>query len=346
MYYLNTDKYDFISSLQRSYNCAPVGDIRVKTRCILCGDSKKDMNKKRLYIKCDPNDVSEPVTYMCFNCGEFGSLTADMLTQIVGEDYDFVQLLKRINRFAMNDSGTMRVNKYKNDKEIQVKIPPPKNTQSTVKKIKYLNKRIGYPIPIEDYEKLKLIFNISEFLEENGIPLLKKYKDYIHSYDRDYIGWLSVKNEYIILRDITGQNKMRYIKFNIFGMESNAHSFYTIRNGINTITTDPIKIIAAEGPLDILSIAYNVYGGIIPNCVFMSTNHGAFYNPLLFYINKGLVGSNVFVEIYRDSDSIMNYQLLKEQLKIYTKNYKVFRNSIGKDFGVPPKDFVIEEESF
>lgn len=341
---MKNDKSELLDILQRSQYCQPVGEVRVKTRCVLCGDSHKDPNKKRLYIICDPNDPSESVKYICFNCGEYGELTPDMLSMIVGDDYDLIQLLKRINKYAHNDSGTLKVNKYRNNKEINVIIPPPKRTQTTIKKIKYLNNRIGYQIPIEDYPRLKLVFSMSEFLEVNKILIQPKYKKLIPIYDRDYIGFLSVKNEYVILRDVTEKNNFRYVKYNLFGMESNAHSFYTIKNTINTLSQESIKIIAAEGPLDILSIVYNIYGGIIPDCVFMSTNHGAFYNPLLYYFNKGLVGSNIFLEIYRDSDSIMNYELLKKQISVYTKNYKVFRNAIGKDFGVPSSEFELEEE--
>ena len=93
-----------------------------------------------------------------------------------------------------------------------------------------------------------------------------------------------------------------------------------------------------------MSIVYNMYGGIVPDCLFMSTNHGAFYTPLLYYINKGLVGSNVWIDIYRDADSIMDYQKLKQQMKIYTRNYAVYRNAIGKDFGVPKSKYEIERE--
>lgn len=341
---MSNDKKEFLFRLQRERNCIPVGDIRIKTRCVLCGDSHKDPNKKRLYIKCDYNDPSEPVTYICFNCNEYGLLTPDMLNMIIGDDLETIQQLKRINKFAIRDSGTMKINRYKNNQEINLKIPPPMKTMDTVKKIRYLNKRIGYNIPIEDYDKLKLVFSISDLLNLNSLHLPSKYQNYIELYDRDYIGFLSVKNEYVILRDITEFNKMRYIKLNLFGMESNTHSFYTVRNKVDTITQDPIKIIAAEGPFDILSIIYNIYGRIDPNHVFISTNHGAFYNPLLFYINKGLVGSNIYIEIYKDSDSKMNYSLLREQLKIYTKNFKVYYNSIGKDFGVPKSEFEIAEE--
>jgi len=340
----SSDKEILLSILQHNRECVPVGDIRVKTKCILCGDSKKDQNKKRLYIKCDPLDVSEPVMYICFNCGESGLLTVDMLAEIFGGELNSeeVALLKRINKNAMRDSGNQKVNKYKNNREISVEIPPPRKTEDTIRKIRYMNNRIGYTVPLEDYGKLKLIFNVSEFLYVNKLIPLKKYQDFIRDYDKDYIGWLSVKNEYIILRDITNHHEKRYIKFNIFGMESNAHSFYTIQNQINTITQDPIRIVTAEGPFDIMSIVYNIYGGIIPNCIFMSTNHGAFYNPLLYYMNKGIVGSNVYIDIYQDSDSIMDYQLLRNQMKIYTKNFSLYGNAIGKDFGVPKNEFEIE----
>jgi recombinational DNA repair protein RecR len=340
-----SDKSEFLEILRHNRNCVPVGDIRVKTRCVLCGDSKRDANKKRLYIVCDPNDPSDPVKYICFNCGEFGLLTPDMFSMITGSDNDEdIRLLKRINKMAFNSSGGVRVNKYKNNKEINVIIPPPRKTQNTIRKIRYMNERIGVQVPLEDYERLKLVFSIREFLQINNIPLLKKYQPFIETYERDYIGWLSVKNEYIILRDITGKNKFRYVKFNIFGMESNAHSFFTIKNGINTISQNPIRFVVTEGPFDILSVVYNIYGGIAEDCIFMSTNHGAFYNPLLYYINKGLVGSNIYIDIYRDSDSIMDYELLRNQLKLYTKNFSVYRNSIGKDFGVPKEKFIIERE--
>lgn len=340
---MNKDKEEFINRLRHIREFADVSAIRVKTQCRLCGDSKKDPNKKRFYILCDPID-SEPVKYICFNCGAYGMLTADILAEIIGPDAEEIPLLKRINKTSLHDSETARVNKYRNDRVIPVIISPPRKTDSTVQKIRYLNSRIGYNIPVEDYNQLKLVFSIAEFLQVNKISVIEKFKNLIPLYDRDYIGWLSVKNEYLLLRDITGKNKYRYVKYNIFGMEDNAHSFYTISNGVNTISQENIDIVVAEGPFDILSVVYNLYGGIKKDCVFMSTNHGQFYHPLLYYFNKGLVGSNIYLDIYRDSDSIVDYGVLQNQIKIYTKNYRVFRNRIGKDFGVPKNEFEIEEE--
>jgi hypothetical protein len=266
-----------------------------------------------------------------------------MLSLILGSDSEEEsRLLRRINKAAKQESGSSRVNKYRGSKTIDVVIPPPRKIDNTIRKIKYMNKRIGFVVPLEDYGKFKLVFSIKEFLRINNIPIASKYERVIDLYERDYIGWLSVKNEYLILRDITGKNKYRYVKYNLFGIQSNAHSFFTVQNGINTISQNPIRFVVAEGPFDIMSIVYNIFGGIQADHIFMSTNHGAFLNPLLYYINKGLVGSNIYIDIYRDSDSIMDYSLLKNQMKIYTKNFRVYQNSIGKDFGVPKGEFEIE----
>lgn len=344
---INVDKQYFLDNLKGYRECVPVGEVRVKTRCVLCGDSNKDPNKKRLYILCDPGDNSF-VQYMCFNCGESGVLSADMLTQIIGDDPEMVQLLRRINKYANFDSNNIKVNKYKNTKEIAVEIPEPKKTNETIRKIQYLNKRIGYRIPLEDYQRLKFVFDLGEFLYVNRIPIPEKYKGLIEQFRSDYVGVLSTKNEYVILRDITGKHtgKFRYVKYNLYGMKTNAYAFYNINNAVNTLSREPIRIVAAEGPMDILSIVYNIYGGIQRDIVFLSTNNGTFYTPLMYYLNKGLVGSNIYIEIYRDADSIINYTKLKNQIHPFTKNFSVYRNTIGKDFGVPKDQFQIEKESY
>ena len=70
---MNNDKAELLEILQHNRECTPVGAIRAKTRCMLCGDSKRDLNKKRFYIICDPM-TQDAVKYICFNCGEYGIL--------------------------------------------------------------------------------------------------------------------------------------------------------------------------------------------------------------------------------------------------------------------------------
>ncbi len=345
---MDSDKEELFSILRNHRGCHDVGDGRIRTRCILCGDSKKDPHKMRLNIKCDPHNPTEPVMFICFNCGESGILTTDMLAAILGGENELeMELLRRINKTARRSDKGLRVNKYKGSKVRQVIIPPPRKQMNTVRKIQYMNKRIGVTIPLEDYQKLKLIFSLQEFLVTNQLGLNPKYEYIANKLENDYLGWLSVDNEYIIFRDITGNHKERYVKYKIDKLvDSNIHSFYGISNQVNVISQNPIHIIATEGPFDILSVVYNMYGKIVPDCIFLSVNHGLFLTPILYYLNKGIVGSNIYIDIYRDSDSVVNYTELKNDLKIYTRNFTVYRNVIGKDFGVPKDQYQIERETY
>ena len=104
---------------------------------------------------------------------------------------------------------------------------------------------------------------------------------------------------------------------------------------------EDIHIVAAEGVFDIISLFYNVFDADDTNKIFCATCNGQYRNALMYYINKGLVGRNIYVDIYRDNDNdkFMNYKKLKAELKSYTKNYRVYYNTLSKDFGVP-KDMI------
>lgn len=344
---MNSQKASLIHKLQQMPNCVPVGDTRIHTRCVLCGDSSTNLNKKRLYIKCDPMDT-EPVEYICFNCGESGILTKDMLHLIcenyIGDDLlnGMIQLLKKINKDSFHSKGNTRSNKYNKRSAIKLELPPVRKTENSIRKLKYLTRRLGTKEPINHLDQIRVITDLYETLELNGIYYKNSLLD---TYNKDYIGFASVQNEYIILRDITNSHQQRHVKYNIFGLHENTHSFYTIGNTVNTITMSPIHIILAEGVFDILSVAFNVIGEIPINYVFSSVSMGTFYNPLLFYFNKGIVGENIFIEIYKDNDSKIDYQALKNKIKPYTKHFKVFYNSYPnqKDFGVPSNRIQVDQ---
>ena len=71
--------YKYLCSLP---NVVQKDDWWCCTRCVLCGDSKKNPYKKRLYINCDPTKPDDPVWYKCFNCNACSILTKDMLNAI------------------------------------------------------------------------------------------------------------------------------------------------------------------------------------------------------------------------------------------------------------------------
>lgn len=330
-----TTKQEIFRKLASLDNVEVKNGIQLVTRCVLCGDSAKNPNKKRLGIKIDCSNPSEPILYQCFNCGETGILSSYMLREIGADDPSLIRGVKEINNNAINTEGNVKVSRYRNAKTIQVEVPPLTTNPIYLEKLKYLFSRIGKPdsLKIEDFEKLKIIWSIKDFLSVNGISPRNGYIDLL---DQCYIGFLSANNEYIIFRDITEKQKMRYVKYNIFGVYDNSNSFYTIKNQINPLTTDDIHIIVSEGTFDAISLLYNVYDGDDRNKIFCATCNGQYRNTINYYVDKGLVGRNIYIDIYRDNDNdkYMNYNRLKNQLKPYTKNYRVYYNRLSKDFGV------------
>ena len=328
--------YDIIKSLPGVDGHG--GQLRM--RCFLCGDSKKSLSKKRLGIKIDINNPTEPILYNCFNCGEHGVVTTDMLCDM-GLTREVASDIYQFNRGAVKRDNSSKVNRYKNDKPIPVIIPPPTKCNKTINKIKYLYNRIGYRIPIQDFDKIKVVFNLFDFLNANNIVIPNDYFSKI--LDRDYIGFLSINNEYIIFRDTTNKNKARYFKYNIFGIYDNSNSFYRIKNKIDLLTQDTIEIKIAEGIFDILSVMYNLDDANDTNRVYIATCNSNFMNPILHHINKGLVGDNISVKIYQDNDTIVNFSKLKNKINVYIGDMHVYSNKLSKDFGVPMKDIDIDE---
>lgn len=308
-----------------------------RTRCIFCGDSKKDPNKMRLGIKVDVNNPDEPVLYHCFNnnCGRAGILTNQMLKAIAGAQQIKVNV-DSINRSVMKSAGNTKVNKYKNTRVVNVKIPGLQ--QKDLPKAKYLFQRIGRIIDPKETEALKIIWSLKDFVTLNN---LKFNSDFAWMLDRDYIGFLSINNDFIIFRDITGKHKMKHVKYNVFGFYDNSGCFYSIPSRADPVSMNDVHIIVAEGQFDLISILYNIEDNDKTNKIFLSSNDAEFYTPLLHYFEKGFVGSNIHIDLYKDNDTDIDlYYDLRKRLKTYTtdiNNIRIYYNAYEdeKDFGVP-----------
>ena len=314
----------------------------LQTKCFICGDSKKNPNKKRLGIKIDFNNPDEPILFHCFNCGAMGVFTPNMLSQLGVDDKELSLSLRHMNHEVLKDDGS-RVNRYKNTKEVQIEFPPLYKRDSTITKIKYVRDRIGQ-IEIEDFVKLKFVFNLIDFLRVNKI---EPANEYVKMLSDDYVGFVSVNNEYIIFRDITDQHKMRYVKYNIFGVFDNTNSFYTIKNSLDIMSPEDIRISIAEGPFDIISLYYNIFNRDIRNNICIASCNGNFSEPIKFYMRKGLVGSNIMVDCYQDNDTRLNFKQMRNDFKPYlggrSGNFSVYYNTMGKDFGVPRDKILIDK---
>ena len=314
---------------------------QLRCKCFLCGDSKKNPYKKRLGIKCDISKPEEPILYNCFNCFRSGVFTVDMMHQLEGFNPDVEMAIRSINKKALHNDGST-YNRYKNTKEISVKIPPLMNNEKSLRKAHYIYKERGFRIPIEDMEGLKIIWNLGDFLLLNNI---KPANDYVNLLDRDYVGFLSVYNEYIIFRDITNKHKMRYVKYNIFNVFDNSHAFYRMTNRVNLLSEDDIHIIIAEGIFDLIGIRYHLLNNNIENKLFLASCNGSFIDTIFHYIRKGFVGENIIIDCYQDNDTRLNFKNIREQMLpfIMSKgNFNVYYNVKSKDFGVPKENILVD----
>ena len=320
--------------------------IQYRTRCILCGDSKKDPNKMRLGIKVDPSNPEEPILYHCFNCERRGVLTNQMLQEIASDQASIISRVNvdAINKQILNSPGNIKTNRWKNSKVIKVNIPPLYPDKNSIKKARYVFDRIGKIIDPAEFAGLKIVWSLYQFLKENHLKEKGKYGWLL---DKDYVGFLSVNNDYIIFRDITNTHKMRYVKYNIFDFYDDSQCFYSIPSRVDLLSTEDIHMKIAEGPFDTLSVLYNIEDNQRENTIYLSSSNSVFYTPLLHYFQKGLVGSNIFVDIYKDNDSKINFPLLKKRLKPYltsVANTTVYYNGYSdeKDFGVPKERIQVE----
>lgn len=330
--------FNYIKSLP---NVIEQSSVQLRTKCFLCGDSKKNPYKKRLGIKCDPFKPEEPILYQCFNCFRKGVFTPEMLHQMEGYNHDIDIALRDINKKALSVDGKS-YNKYKNTTEIKVKIPPMMNNEKTIRKVKYVYKERGFRIPIEDLEGLKIVWNLYDFLNLNNI---RPTNDLAYILDRDYVGFLSAYNEYIIFRDITNNNKMRYIKYNIFDVVDNSHAFYRMNNKVNLLSEDDIHIIVTEGTFDLLGVRYHILDNQIENKLFVASCNGSFIDTIMHYINKGFVGENIIIDCYQDNDTRLNFNKIKQQLLPYilnSNNFNVYYNILSKDFGVTKDKILVD----
>ena len=168
---------------------------------------------------------------------------------------------------------------------------------------------------------------------------------------------MSYGNSYILLRDVSGRHKdFSWIKYPITDASRGSKIFYSMSSAIDIETEDPITINIAEGVFDIISIGYNLKQNKL-NTINIA-NTGKEYSSLIsFLVSKGLVGSNVTLNIYSDNDKIFNKkENSKRRVKTELQDYKgdlypykflmngvyVKYNKVFKDYGTTKDNIFIE----
>lgn len=300
-----------------------VSNIRWRIRCPFCGDSQKDLTDTHMYLKCDYNNPNEPILYNCFleNCLAHGRVSKFFLRKL--------GIISKVEDKLSNQ----RYSKLFSLKETNIDIITGEPIIDSIQN-KYIIKRLGYGLTIEDLDKFKILWNMKTIL-----PYISNNKTRnILPNNIDSISFLSDDKSTIISRGIKDEDGWR--KISLFNTEN--RMFYTIKTVFNLFTEEIITVNIAEGIFDILSVYKNFNDGI--NTAFIALLGSDYESGVNYAILKGLVGSNVVIKIYLDSK--INVNKIKKELKKYKYFFKdiiLYKNIKYKDIGVPINDIDLIE---
>ena len=330
------DEYQFKQSVEYKLLQLPyahrINQNQIALRCQFCGDSKKDPRKTRFYVQTNLNN-DKPILYNCFNCGENGILTPSVL-----RTFDINDLKLNSNLITFNKNINKKFNKIYNIKDNKFNYRVPigrKGTSDEIKK-KYIEDRLGLSFTFEELQKLKVVFSLEQLLRFNKINEITTNASRANLLNDDYVGFLSVRNEFVIFRDITNKNKLRYDKYSIVPSIDNTRKFYTIPNQIDILSNEPIYINLAVGTFDILGIYYHVKNQNLKNQVYAAVCGAAYTSVIKYFISLGLVGDNINVNIYSDSDKDSYwYSKTIKELSPFVNSINIYYNTKEKDYGVP-----------
>lgn len=319
-----------------NYNVSIVsGGREILKRCHFCGDSR-DSTKAHMYIGVR-NDGK--ICYNCFKCNAGGFVDGKFLRSLGCYDTSIISLCQEHNKINDNSSSSINNNKLLGVKNVRHLIIPNSSNEFAMKKLQYIQKRTGYVFSPADASRFKIVLNIKDFLDVNGITKYTRNPNMVDLIDKFFIGFLSMDNSYVIMRRLVPDGKLpeyidyRYLNYDIFG-GGYGTKFYTIPSAVNT--TEKIDVHVAEGAFDILSIylnlapmgSNNIYGAIC----------GKSYSSLIrhYILNYGLSGFDL--HIYADADvGDSKFTYINNEIKTFGGTLFIHRNRFDgeKDYGVP-----------
>jgi len=296
-------------------------DIQYLTRCPICGDTDKDPTHAHCYIKCTYNPT-EPLQYNCFLCNNNGAIGKYFLDKM-GIDKN------TINEYT-SDMKYNKLPSLKDSKDLELSELDMSSDQ-----IKYIEYRIGKGLSIEDYNKFRIVPNISDL--EKYITSVK-VKHTLPS-NRNSISFLNDDNSVLLTRLFEDIDNKRWNKKRLF--PSNNKSMYTIKIQLDLFTEEEININISEGVLDALSSYKNFSEGISINLAVLGSNY---IDGIEYMIAKGFIGDNINIRIYVDDN--INIKQLKNDLKSYKwifKSINIYENILYKDIGTHVEKIQLKE---
>lgn len=290
----------YIQFLKRSLPAAKEasGGTEIVCRCQYCPDST-DPSHGHMYISIPQNDEDISVFY-CQKCHTSGLVNNRTLMEWGCYDPEISTALGHINQAAEKYGRTKGYNReiYNIKNHIY-------NTQLAEFKLQYINQRLGINMAMEQALQEKIIFNIGDVLDFNKIQNYTRHLNIVKQLNDNFVGFLSLDNNFVNMRRICDKGIVyesidkRYVNYNIFGKKDNTEKFYTLPCEFNPAIPERIKVHIAEGPMDILSIKYNLR----KEYALYSAVGGSGYKGLIMYLMNTMKLWYIELHLYPDNDS-------------------------------------------
>lgn len=307
-------------------------------RCPYCGDSR-DTRSAHLYVGY--NRRRGTISYNCFKCGTNGDVGVQFFRTLGIFDTNIMNMVLEFNanRGAVIYSDSHKSFRNSYNAITRNSIIPVKDTPEYLKKLDYINRRIGGSLTLHDIQSYKIILNLLDFLSANSITTYSRHMSIMEQLAFGFIGFLSVDSTHVTMRRLVPENKVheslqkRYTNYTI---NENGTQIYCIRESIDP--SRPNAICVAEGPFDILSLHYNFFSPFMNKIMFASCGKGLEQVIRYLIYNKGMSLFNSVVHLFIDNDitsnDMMNYQRILSSIGI---PYVIHRNEFSgeKDYGIP-----------
>jgi predicted nucleic-acid-binding Zn-ribbon protein len=318
-----------------------------QTRCPYCGDSQKEYNTGHFYMKVIVGNNSV-IPVHCFKCDYSGVFTPETYDLMGGTSEELRNGIIYLNKKGKYIKGASVIeDKYRYYERV---IPEEYRYQ---KKLDYIANRMGKDFTMEEYQEMKVITSLYDFLIANKIKTSLFSKEKRLLLEKDYVGFLSAGNSHILFRDITDTHNMPWVKYPIDEESTTNKVYYGLSASLDMFTEEPITINLAEGVMDILGVHHHL--DTRSENVLNYAITGQNYNSIILHlISIGVVGSNVTLNIYSDNDLIYsdngNQRSSEKMHRKYLEKYKpifkkinLFYNMKGKDYGVKKEGIIVKK---
>ena len=303
-------------------------------RCPICGDSVKSKSSTHLYIQ-----NKTPFKYYCQRCSSSGIFGRELISKLSIYDYSIDTYLKNSYDNYMAELGTRygdSIFTYINEKEPIFK--PNQYNELELKKIDYINNRLGINISESDLDKYRIILNMEDYFTNNNLTKgLSQFKTKnIKNLNQNHFSFLLNDKNVINSRNMDHNHKNKHYKLKIIDdYEKMSRRFYSINNEID-LSNELFNINIAEGFFDIISIYENIYNKQDDDAtIFIANNGKGFLFSLDYLSSLGILNANI--NIYSDNDVTLNdYKKIYYRSNISKLNgMNIYYNLKDEDFGVP-----------